>query len=114
MAARNIQEDLGEKTPNIRPSSSDSDSVLSEATTSSTPQEEEINHESRPHIARTVTGKSSIIPRSQRRGMLGQLGLVPEIENPKEYSGAIKDFITILVAAGGAAAPMASAILFRE
>lgn len=46
--------------------------------------------------------------------MLGQLGLVPEIENPKEYSGAIKDFITILVAAGGAAAPMASAILFRE
>lgn len=46
--------------------------------------------------------------------MLGQLGLVPEIENPKEYGTIVKNSITILVAAAGAAAPMASTILFRE
>lgn len=46
--------------------------------------------------------------------MLGRLGLVAEIENPKDYGVGTKNFITILVAAGGAAAPMASTIVFRE
>lgn len=46
--------------------------------------------------------------------MLGRFGLVAEIENPKDYGTGTKNFITILVAAGGAAAPMASTILFRK
>ncbi|KAL7271505.1 hypothetical protein RUND412_005735 [Rhizina undulata] len=65
-----------------------------------------------PVIARVTTNRSSIVPRGKRRGMLGQVTLVPEIEDPKEYSRLTKHLITIVVAAGGAAAPMASAIVF--
>lgn len=114
MATNNTQDDLGDESSKTRPFK-DSDSVLSEDTISSAPQEfEEIDHDFRPPITKTMTGKSSVVPRSKRRGMLGQLGFVPEIENPKEYSYIIKNSITLLVAAGGAAAPIASTILFRE
>lgn len=114
MDTNHTQDDSGNENSKKRPFK-DSDSVLSEDTTSSAPHDlEEIDHDSRPPITKTVTGKSSIVPRSKRRGMLGQLGFVPEIENPKEYSYIIKNSITILVAAGGAAAPIASTILFRE
>lgn len=110
MATNHTENEGGSK---IRPSK-DSDSILSEITTSSAPHDE-IDHDSgAPPIMKIITGKSSIVPRGKRRGMLGQLGLVPEIENPKEYSNFIKNYITLLVAAGGAAAPMASTILFRE
>lgn len=114
MDTNHTQDDSGNENSKKRPFK-DSDSVLSEDTTSSAPHDlEEIDHDSRPPITKIVTGKSSIVPRSKRRGMLGQLGFVPEIENPKEYSYIIKNSITILVAAGGAAAPIASTILFRE
>ncbi|RPB02471.1 MFS general substrate transporter [Choiromyces venosus 120613-1] len=60
---------------------------------------------------RVVTNKSCIVPRSKRRGMFGQLALVPEIEDPRDYGRFIKYLITILVAAAGSTAPMASTIL---
>lgn len=61
-----------------------------------------------------VTTESYIIPRSKRRGMLGRLTLVPEIEDPKDYGKFTKYLITILVGAAGSTAPMASTILLRK
>ncbi|KAG0127459.1 major facilitator superfamily domain-containing protein [Tuber indicum] len=59
-----------------------------------------------------ATSKSCIVPRSRRRGMFGQLALVPEIEDARDYGKFIKYLITILVAAAGSTATMASTILF--
>ena len=44
----------------------------------------------------------TIVPKAKRRGLLGRLTLVPELENSKEYSRAIKWFITFTVSAGAA------------
>lgn len=110
-------DDMGEKLPpTSRPASDYTESVISsESTSESTPHDAAGEVQTEAPVARTVTGKSSIvIPRNKRRGMLGRFGLVAEIENPKDYGTGTKNFITILVAAGGAAAPMASTILFRK
>lgn len=56
----------------------------------------------------------TIIPRSRRRGLLGRLALIPEVTNPPEYARKTKWLITLIVALAAAAAPMGSAILFRE
>ncbi|CUS15275.1 unnamed protein product [Tuber aestivum] len=64
-----------------------------------------------PPAARVVTNRSCVVPWSKRRGMFGQLALVPEIEDARDYGMLIKYLITILVAAAGSTAPMASTIL---
>ena len=56
----------------------------------------------------------TIIPRSRRRGLLGRLALIPEVSHPPEYARKTKWLITLIVALAAAAAPMGSAILFRE
>lgn len=56
----------------------------------------------------------TIIPRSRRRGLLGRLALIPEVTRPPEYTRKTKWLITFIVALAAAAAPMGSAILFRE
>lgn len=56
----------------------------------------------------------TIIPRSKRRGLLGRLALIPEVSHPPEYARKTKWLITLIVALAAAAAPMGSAILFRE
>lgn len=55
-----------------------------------------------------------VVPRSERRGLFGRFGLLPEITIPYDYSNNTKWFITILVAFCGFAAPIGSAIFFRE
>jgi hypothetical protein len=109
-------DDMGEKPPpTSRPASDYTESVISSSSISESTPHAEGEEKTEAPVARTVTGKSSIvIPRNKRRGMLGRFGLVAEIENPKDYGTGTKNFITILVAAGGAAAPMASTILFRK
>ncbi|KAI9850043.1 MAG: hypothetical protein M1838_006158 [Thelocarpon superellum] len=52
------------------------------------------------------------VPRSQRRGLLGRLSLVPEVTDPYQYSRRVKWFITFIIAMAAAAAPMGSAIFF--
>ena len=54
------------------------------------------------------------VPRSQRRGFLGRLTILAEVEEPKNYSRATKWFLTFVVAQAAMAAPMGSAILFRK
>ncbi|KAI9670495.1 MAG: hypothetical protein M1817_004362 [Caeruleum heppii] len=55
---------------------------------------------------------TSIIPRSKRRGLFGQLTVLPEIAEPHAYTRRIKWFITFVIAMAATAAPMGSAILF--
>jgi len=63
-------------------------------------------------ISKVVTVNSSIVPRSKRRGLFSSLCIIPEIEDPYEYTRMSKKLITLVVAIAGAAAPMASAIIF--
>ncbi|KAI9750788.1 MAG: hypothetical protein M4579_006309 [Chaenotheca gracillima] len=52
------------------------------------------------------------VPRSKRRGLFGQLTILPEITEPHDYPRKVKWFITFVIAAAAAAAPMGSAIFF--
>jgi hypothetical protein len=54
------------------------------------------------------------IPRSRRRGLLGRLALIPEVETPYDYKNGTKWTITAIVALAAAAAPMGSGIFYRE
>jgi multidrug resistance protein len=65
-----------------------------------------------PVLSRIVTGRTSIVPRRQRRGLLATLTIIPEIENPLEYTRGTKTFLTLVISLAGASAPMASAVLF--
>lgn len=62
----------------------------------------------------TEIGAPIKVARLKRRGLLGQLALVAEVENPKTYPRKMKWFITFIVAVAGATAPMGSAIFYRE
>ncbi len=54
------------------------------------------------------------IPRSKRRGLFGRFTFIAEVEEPKHFDRKIKWFITFNVAFAAIAAPMGSAIIFRE
>ena len=56
----------------------------------------------------------SIVPRSKRRGLLGKLALIPEVDRPYDYKRNTKWLITFVVALAAAAAPIGSAIFLRE
>ncbi|CEN59565.1 Putative MFS multidrug resistance transporter [Aspergillus calidoustus] len=51
-----------------------------------------------------------VVPRLKRRGLLAQLTLLEEVENPKTYPRNKKWFITFIVAVAGSVAPFGSAI----
>jgi len=53
---------------------------------------------------------SRVVPRNERRGLLAQLAIIPEIESPYEYRNSTKWLITAIVALVGAAGPMGSGI----
>ncbi|KAI4195041.1 MAG: hypothetical protein LQ348_002530 [Seirophora lacunosa] len=52
-----------------------------------------------------------LIPKSQRRGILGRFTAVAEVEEPKDYSRRTKWYITFVVAMAAMAAPLGSAII---
>lgn len=54
------------------------------------------------------------VPRSKRRGLFGRFTIVAEVEEPKHYPRNIKWYITFVVALAAVAAPMGSAIIFRD
>ena len=56
----------------------------------------------------------SIVPRSQRRGLLGRLSIIPEVDRPHEYKNKTKWLLTAITACSAAAAPLGSAIFFRK
>ena len=54
------------------------------------------------------------VPRSARRGLLGKLAVLAEVEEPKHYPDSVKWFITFVIAVAAMAAPLGSTILFRR
>lgn len=56
----------------------------------------------------------SIVPRAKRRGILGRLSVVPEVDNPYDYANSTKWQITATVALATAGAPMGSSIFYRR
>jgi hypothetical protein len=56
----------------------------------------------------------SIVPRAQRRGLLGRFTIIPEVERPYDYKNSVKWSITFCVALAAAAAPVGSAIFYRR
>ena len=80
--------------------------------------------ESKEGLSKTVDPEAGVgeekvpppvkIPRAKRRGLFGQLTLLAEVQEPKHYPRKAKWFITFNVAFAAIAAPMGSAIIFRE
>ncbi|ORY85647.1 major facilitator superfamily domain-containing protein [Protomyces lactucae-debilis] len=62
-------------------------------------------------LMRMHTGASTIVPRAKRIGFLSSLAIVPEVEDPREYTQGTKHFIVFLVAAAAMSGPMSSGIL---
>ncbi|KAJ6014552.1 hypothetical protein N7540_009143 [Penicillium herquei] len=93
---------------------SDSHSHVRSRSSSITNEENEKNND--PEAARSLSrqsielGPPVVVPRLKRRGLLGQITLISEVENPRTYSRHMKWFITFIVALAGVVAPMGSAI----
>jgi hypothetical protein len=66
------------------------------------------------HPVSVLSRTLSIVPRSKRRGLLGRLSIIPEVDRPYDYANTTKWLITLIVAIAAAAAPLGSAIFFRE
>ncbi|KAF3357946.1 hypothetical protein VD0004_g9453 [Verticillium dahliae] len=66
----------------------------------------------RSRAASTRSRPISVVPASRRRGFLGRLTLIPELERPQEYSNKTKWCITAVVALAGSASPLGSAIFY--
>ncbi|KAJ4299179.1 hypothetical protein N0V90_004423 [Kalmusia sp. IMI 367209] len=87
----------------------------SKATTVSEHDEEKAT--ARPEPPRALSRTTSVIPdaviveRRMRRGLFGQLTIIPEVENSYHYARRTKWFITTIVAFCAMAAPMGSAIV---
>jgi multidrug resistance protein len=72
------------------------------------------NPQARPSISRSSSCTPTHpepVPRTQRRGLLAQLAIIPEVTQPYHYARRTKWGITFTVAASAAAAPMGSAII---
>ncbi|KAL7821230.1 MFS general substrate transporter [Trichoderma aethiopicum] len=67
---------------------------------------------SRSRASTTRSRTLTIVPRSQRRGVLARLALVPEVERPYEYKNSTKWGITLTIALATAAAPLGSSIFY--
>lgn len=55
-----------------------------------------------------------VVPRKERRGLLGRFAIVPEVVNPYDYKRSTKWGITATIAIATAAAPLGSSIFYRE
>jgi hypothetical protein len=53
------------------------------------------------------------VPRLKRRGFLGQITLVPEVENPRAYSRSTKWVLTSTISLATLIAPIGTSIFYR-
>ncbi|KAL2811146.1 major facilitator superfamily domain-containing protein [Aspergillus granulosus] len=108
-----------EEKPPQRPREVDDDHSISQAS----------DHPDHPDHTLTVHGKDVedhtavsnsqsdddppiVVPRLNRRGLLGQITLLEEVENPRSYPRNKKWFITFVVSMAGSVAPFGSGIFF--
>lgn len=66
-----------------------------------------------PTRSSTHSRAASIVPRTKRRGLLGSLTVVPEVDRPYDYSRKTKWMLTCVVSLAGVAAPLGSSIFYR-
>lgn len=64
-------------------------------------------------VAPSNTHPLSIVPRSQRRWLLGRFALIPEVNNSYEYRNSTKWGITATVSLTTVVAPMGSSISYH-
>ena len=100
-------------TSSIHESEEDSMSVNSHTSTAPTIPQDEKSATRTAALTRTtsVTPEAVVVPRSQRRGLLAQFALIPEVQNPYHYSRKTKWLLTFIVAFCAMAGPMGSAIV---
>jgi len=95
----------------------DEDSIHSHSslgTIEAIPEDAEVSQPSRSKSSSVRSRPLSIIPRSERRGLLARFTIIPEVERPYYYKRSTKWLITLQIALAAAAAPMGSAILLRK
>lgn len=68
---------------------------------------------SQSRASSTASRPYTVVPRSQRRGLLGSLTLVPEISYPPAYKKSTKWALTFIIALATAAAPLGSTVVYR-
>jgi hypothetical protein len=78
------------------------------------PEDTEVPQLSKSKSSSVRSRPQSIIPRSERRGLLARFTIIPEVERPYDYKRSTKWLITLQIALAAAAAPMGSAILLRK
>lgn len=84
----------------------DESQTLDSVSSQSAQETTRIPEPSKDEIREAVT-----VPRSQRRGLLARVAIVPEIKDSKTFSRRVKWGLTFIVAAAGTAGPMGSAII---
>ena len=111
-----------EERPVTADSSADEDEDAIERSSLEQGSPDVLDHEKKTNLSRVqsrhgssfVNTETDIVPRDQRRGLLGRFTLIPEVERPYEYKNSTKWMITAIVALAAAGAPMGSSIFMRE
>lgn len=67
-----------------------------------------------PSKADSVALEMEIVPRSDRRGLLGRFSIIPEVTNPYSYSPATKWWMTIIVSFAAITSSTGSSIFYRK
>lgn len=100
-------------TGSMHESEEDSISVRSHTSTAPTIPQDEKSATRTAALTRTisVTPEAVVVPRLQRRGLLAQFALIPEVQNPYHYSRKTKWLLTFIIAFCAMAGPMGSAIV---
>lgn len=60
----------------------------------------------------SLRDKSLVVPRSERRGLLTNLAIIPEYKDSREYPRHLKSFIVLIIAYGAVMGPMGTSIIF--
>lgn len=63
--------------------------------------------------ASTIGPEIVVVPRSERRGLLGRFSVIPEITNPREYGNGTKWAMTVIVSFAAITSSTGSSIFFR-
>lgn len=96
-----------ETIPTTEVTNDESQTLDSASSTSRSAQE----RPTQPELSKDEAKEAVTVPRSQRRGLLARVAIVPEIKDSKTFSRRVKWGLTFIVAAAGTAGPMGSAII---
>ncbi|TDZ67217.1 MFS transporter OpS2 [Colletotrichum trifolii] len=66
----------------------------------------------RSRVSSTRSRALSVVARSKRRGILGRLAVIPEVNRPYDYADKTKWTITLIIALAAAVSPMGSSIFY--